>query len=122
MRYFNFKIFNALFKFCRSLGDQLKTLKYLYYCLCQSADKLNSSFSFVIWLTVSIKITTLVTSSFFLISSMIQKSSLEQYHLTNTWAIIFDMTYLLIIFLTVDLPAKKVSVLRNLKNEIYTVM
>ena len=90
------------------MGEQLKTLKYLYYCLSRAAKRLNSSFSLIIWLIVTIKVVTLTTALFLFISTVIH-GSLGQFTASNISSIALDVTTLLTIFHAVDMPVNKVS-------------
>ena len=73
---------------------------------------LGASFSLVIWLITVVKIVTLITNLFFAILTYLQSSSLNQYSATHVTVTVLDATYLFILFVSVDMPAKEV---RNAK-------
>jgi hypothetical protein len=88
----------------------LKTLKMLYYYLSQSARHLGSSFSLIIWLTVTIKMVTLVIGIYMFIYAVIQQGLMAQLGPNSIVSIILDVVSIVIIFLSVDMPIEKVGI------------
>jgi hypothetical protein len=60
-------------------------------------------------MTVSIKIVTLVTALFLFIFHIAQEGAIAQMNPSNVASIVQDIISTLIIFMSVDMPVKKVS-------------
>lgn len=69
---------------------------------------------------VSIKIVTLVTALFLFIFQIAQEGALAQMNPSNVASIVQDITSTLIIFLSVDMPVKKVIAIFNLNSDFKT--
>ena len=69
---------------------------------------------------VSIKIVTLVTALFLFIFQIAQEGALAQMNPSNVASIVQDITSTLIIFMSVDMPVKKVIAIFNLNSDLKT--